>query len=400
MKKVAIIGTAGVPARYGGFETLAHQLSVKLHDQFKLHMYCSTVYYPKEERQRYWKGVRLHYLPLNANGIQSILYDILSIFHALFYADALIVLGVSGGIVLPLVKFFTRKNIIVNIDGLEWRRDKWSKPIKKFLKLSEYLAVRYSDADITDNLAIKKYTAIYYKTLSHLIEYGADHVVKPSITRNDIATYPFLSTAYAFKVCRIEPENNLHLVLGSFSQLPNNHLVIVGNWNNSEYGQGLKEQYGELKNIHLLDPIYDQRALDILRSNCYVYIHGHSAGGTNPSLVEAMYLELPVIAFDISYNRATTEDQAYYFKNEQELVSMINSKSLNDYLSNSKRMKEIANRRYTWERIAMKYQNLINVFDYNYVKRSVFSTFRNMNTSRLLQAGSLHMKNTRMFYET
>ena len=122
MKKVAIIGTAGVPARYGGFETLVHQLVGQLNKEFKLYVYCSNTYYKKEERIKHWNGARLFYLPFNSNGAQSIVYDIISILHALFYADTLIVLGVSGGILIPLVKIFTRKKIIINIDGLEWRR--------------------------------------------------------------------------------------------------------------------------------------------------------------------------------------------------------------------------------------------------------------------------------------
>ncbi|MBC7387852.1 MAG: DUF1972 domain-containing protein, partial [Opitutaceae bacterium] len=239
MKKVAIIGTAGVPARYGGFETLAHHLVMNLNDKFEFTVYCSKKFYSPEEQKKEWLKARLVYLPFNANGIQSIIYDIWSIIHALFYADSLIILGVSGCILLPFIKLFTKKKIVVNIDGLEWKRGKWSWPIKKFLQLSEYLAVKYSDADITDNAAIKRYTAIKYKTLSHLVEYGANHVLKVKPHKEDFEKYPFLSGEYAFKVCRIEPENNVHVILSAFSTLPSKKLVIVGNWEKSEYGNGL-----------------------------------------------------------------------------------------------------------------------------------------------------------------
>ena len=109
MKKVAIIGTAGVPGKYGGFETLDHHLVHQLNQEFKLSVYCSSKFYKKEERVQEWNGARLFYLPLNANGAQSIPYDILSILHALFYADTLIILGVSGGIIIPLIKLLTNK---------------------------------------------------------------------------------------------------------------------------------------------------------------------------------------------------------------------------------------------------------------------------------------------------
>lgn len=399
MKKVAIIGTAGVPARYGGFETLAHQLVRQLNKKFAISVYCCNKFYSKKERVKYWNGARLFHLPCNANGMQSILYDSISILHALFYADTLVILGVSGGILIPFVKLFTRKKIIVNIDGLEWRRAKWSKPVKKFLKFSERMAVRFSDADITDNLSIQRYTAIHYKTLSHLIEYGGDHTKRQKLTANDYQEYPFLSKPYAFKVCRIEPENNVHLILESFRLIRNKTLVIVGNWDNSEYGIELKKKYSEVANLNLLDPIYDQDSLDKIRSQCYVYVHGHSAGGTNPSLVEAMYLELPVLAFDVSYNVATTENQAFFFSDEMDLIKILKSKRIEDYQNNSKRMKEIANRRYTWQVIAQKYSNLIHCFDYAYQKKPVKSQIASLKYDWLRKKGMAHLKNPTFFYE-
>ena len=331
--------------------------------------------------------------------MQSIIYDFISIIHALFYADTLVILGVSGGILIPFVKLFTRKKIIVNIDGLEWRRGKWSKPVKKFLKFSERMAVRFSDADITDNLSIQRYTAINYKTLSHLIEYGGDHTSTQKLTSEDYRAYPFLRKPYAFKVCRIEPENNVHLILDAFSAIKNKTLVIVGNWENSEYGIGLKKQYHHTTNLHLLDPIYDQKALDKIRSHCYVYVHGHSAGGTNPSLVEAMYLKLPVIAFNVSYNIATTENKAFFFSNKEELILLLEEKKIEDYQDNSSEMKSIAERRYTWSVIAQKYANLIHCFDYNYSKKSVWAKTTDFNHAWLLKKGMGHLKKPIPFYE-
>jgi glycosyltransferase involved in cell wall biosynthesis len=399
MKKVAIIGTAGVPARYGGFETLAHQLVTNLNNEFELHVYCSNTYYKKEERVKYWNKARLFYVPLNANGMQSIFYDIVTIIHALFYADALIVLGVSGGIMIPFIKLFTNKKIIVNIDGLEWKRDKWNYFIRKYLKLSEFLAVKFSDADITDNAAIKKYTAFNYKTLSYLIEYGADHTQRVEIEEEDFIKYPFLGNSYAFKVCRIEPENNVHIVISAFAQMPEHKLVMVGNWNASEYGKQLKEKYQNTANILLLDPIYHQRTIDLLRSNCLMYVHGHSAGGTNPSLVEAMFLGNAVIAFNVSYNIATTENKAVYFKDEAELIALITQLTKEQIKANAVRMKEIADRRYTWREIASKYANLIYGFDYRYVKKSIHSSVKVVNENYLLKSGAAHLNNTKMFFE-
>lgn len=399
MKKVAIIGTAGVPACYGGFETLTHQLVNQLNEEFNLYVYCSTKFYRKEDRVKYWNKARLFYVPLNANGAQSIVYDILTIIHALFYADALIVLGVSGGIMIPFIKLFSKKKIIVNIDGLEWKREKWNLPIRKFLKFSEYLAVKFSDADITDNAAIKKYTAINYKTLSYLIEYGADHTKRVAYESEDLEKYPFLKQEYAFKVCRIEPENNIHVVLEAFSRLPEHLLVMVGNWNVSEYGKALKSKYAHYPNILLFDPIYHQRSIDLLRSNCKVYIHGHSAGGTNPSLVEAMYLGNAVIAFDVSYNVATTENKALYFNDLYELIDILTALDDEELIQNARTMKEIADRRYTWKEIATKYMNLVYGFDYRYEKKNIRSVFSSLDIASLREEGVAHLKRPKMFFE-
>ena len=172
--KLAIIGTVGLPARYGGFESLVEELVKYLNEDFEITIYCSGKFYPKSERQATYNGAKLTYIPLNANGFQSIPYDIISIFHAAFKADILLILGVSGCLVLPFVKFFTKKRVFVNIDGIEWKRDKWSRAIKTFLRYSEIMAVEVSEDVITDNEVIRQYLKATYNYSSNLIEYGGD----------------------------------------------------------------------------------------------------------------------------------------------------------------------------------------------------------------------------------
>ncbi|RZJ86842.1 MAG: glycosyltransferase [Hymenobacter sp.] len=192
-----------------------------------------------------------------------------------------------------------------------------------------------------------------------MIEYGGDHARKQPITDANLAQYPFLAKPYAFKVCRIEPENNVHLVLAAFAELPSYAFVLVGNWANSAYGRDLKATYAPYPNLYLLDPIYNQTQLDVLRSNCYVYVHGHSAGGTNPSLVEAMSLGLPVLAFDVAFNKATTEHQAVYFDSGAALRHHIVHTRFGTWLALGQQMQAIAERRYNWATIAKKYHYLI-----------------------------------------
>ncbi len=357
--KLGIIGTVGVPAKYGGFETLAHQLVLNLRNRFDLTVYSSSKSYSKKERVSHWEGAKIVYVPLKANGAQSIIYDIISMIHALIFCDVLLVLGVSGCIFLPVVKLFPWKKVVVNVDGLEWRRAKWSGWAKQFLIFSEKMAVRYADEIITDNAAIQKYVVDYYDINARLIEYGADHVSKVEVESSFMLKYPFLNSDYAFKVCRIEPENNIHMVLEAFARHQKLPLVLVGNWDHSEYGKDLRKMYRQYKNLYLLDPIYDPTALNMLRSNCTLYVHGHSAGGTNPSLVEAMYLELPILAYGVIYNRITTEQRALYFSNVEDIISTLEKLPQLQLDAIAFNMKWTADHRYTWSVIAGKYRQAV-----------------------------------------
>ncbi len=390
--RVAIIGTVGVPANYGGFETLAEHLIEDLGDKHDITVFCSGKKYAKEERRKTYKGASLKYIPLDANGVQSILYDSISIIRSLFFADVLMVLGVAGAWILPFVRLFTNKKIIISIDGIEWKRDKWSLFAKLYLFWAEKIAVNYSHIDISDNEAIQDYTAARYGTLSRIIEYGADHTLKITPTEEDIHAFSFLASPYAFKVCRIEPENNVHLILEAFSKTSTLPLVIIGNWKNSAYGIGLKAQYSNHPNIHILDPIYDQAKLDVIRSNASLYVHGHSAGGTNPSLVEAMYLGLPILAYGVSYNRVTTERQALYFKNLDDLIQTIESLDYGRLNELGEMMERTAKRRYVWSKIAFKYDLLISEALRTKSKSSITPKSSKLQYKKLLENGMAHLK--------
>jgi glycosyltransferase involved in cell wall biosynthesis len=170
--------------------------------------------------------------------------------------------------------------------------------------------------------------------------------------------YPFINEKYAITVCRIEPENNTHLILPAFYKQSEMDLVMIGNWRNSHYGIQLLHKYGQYSHIHLLDPVYDVKKINRLRSLAVLYIHGHSAGGTNPSLVEAMFLGLPIFAFDCIFNKYTTENQCAYWSDTGELYHHISCLDDNELNIIGKKMKSIAERKYRWNIIAGKYEAL------------------------------------------
>lgn len=355
-KTVGIVGTNGLPGRYGGWDQLLNHLTILLRDRFSFVVYTSS--FNAEDGVKEVNGAKLKIIKLKANGIQSIPYDILSMIHAALKYDILLILGTSGCIFLPVIKLFGKK-VILNPDGAEWKRGKWSKPAQWFLKISEKFGVKYADVVITDNKIIQNYVFSTYGIDSELIEYGGDNANYVSISDETQKKYGIEPNKYAFKVCRIEPENNIDMILEAFKE-SSQKLILIGNWNFSAYGKNLRIQYAEYKNLLLLDPIYEQKQLDELRGNCGLYIHGHSVGGTNPSLVEAMNLGLCCIVYNVDYNIETTENSAIYFKSKEELQEILlnyeNKKIDTDFFK--KKMLEIAKRRYLWKIIVEKYAQL------------------------------------------
>lgn len=359
-KTIGIIGTNGLPGNYGGWDQLVIHLTKNLKDRFSFIVYTS--YKDVVPDYKGHNGAKIKVLNFKANGIQSIPFDIASMIHAVFSCDVLFICGVSGCVFLPFIRLF-KKRIILNPDGQEWKRGKWSKPVQWFLKLSEHVGVKFATHIISDNKKIQEYVKNEYNKESFVIEYGGDHVLNVELEDKTAQHYGVKKNGYAFKVCRIVPENNIHMILSAFSKYPSKDLILIGNWEHSNYGINLREKYRNYSNLKLLNPIFDQKVLDELRNNCNIYIHGHSVGGTNPSLVEAMNLGLFIVAFGAEYNIETTENKAVYFNNELDLLNILNMIDNNQIDQNASKlaMKEIAKRRYRWEIITDKYAEVFNL---------------------------------------
>jgi glycosyltransferase involved in cell wall biosynthesis len=195
---------------------------------------------------------------------------------------------------------------------------------------------------------MQDYTALRYATSTLQLS-------DPAVTNTK---YKFMDSPYAFKMCRIAPENNIEMILKAFVQSPQHQLVIAGNWGKSEYGKNLRNNYNIFPNIHMLDPIYNQNELDMLRSNSFAYIHGNHPGGIDAALLEAMFMGLPVLALTTTGNKITTEGKALYFSSADDLAYMLNHTRIGEFKQVGLDMYETAHRRYTWELIATKYQYL------------------------------------------
>ena len=354
--KLSIVGTQGIPNSYGGFETLAEYLVSYLSEDFEITVYCSSK--DKKKALKTWKDAKLKYIPISSHGTWGILYDSLSLVHACFTSDKVLFLGFGGGFIIPFLKHFKSK-IILNFGGLDWQRNKWSKKAQQAIKYAEKNLIKNSSIVISDNIGIQNYIKQEYNIDAPLIAYGGDQASKRPITGYFKEQYPFLSSPYAFSVTRIQKDNNIEMILEAFSHDTSIPLIMVGNWNSSVFGKLTKHKYAAKENLILLDAIYDQSILDVLRSNCTIYIHGHSAGGTNPSLCEAMFLSLPVIAFASGYNEYTTDNKALYFNNESELHTIINQIRSLDLTEIGYQLQKVAKEKYIWAKIAQQYKEII-----------------------------------------
>ena len=366
MYDLSIVGTVGLPAAYGGFETLAEQLAQRLSHQCTVQVFCTGKGYPDTHaRPQRASGADLSYVEWDANGWQSMPYDFVSLWRAARQTRTILVLGVSGALLLPVLRLlWPRTRIVTNVDGLEWKRQKWGPLARAVLRISEWAAVRFSHAVVADNQGICEHIATTYRRQSHLIAYGGDQAATLAAGGAAVHGVPLRDTRFApdsyfFGVCRIEPENHIAEILEAFSNTPKANLVLVGNWGASDYAQRLRNQYSDVHNIELKDPIYDQVRLQQLRASARAYIHGHSAGGTNPSLVEAMHAAMPVLAYDVHYNRHTTHNQAIYWQDSGELGQHLRQITTETQHRMAGCMAEIAQRHYTWSVVTQQYADIL-----------------------------------------
>jgi glycosyltransferase involved in cell wall biosynthesis len=239
------------------------------------------------------------------------------------------------------------------MDGLEWKRTKYSTPVRKFLKYAERLGVKYSDYLISDSIGIQKYLETKYNKRSIFIPYGAQLFSKPEFTK--ILNFNLLEYGYNMLIARLEPENSIEMILDGvvLSKIDTPFLVIGKH--QTRYGNFLKRKYKEFNNILFWGSIYNLDILNNLRYFSNLYLHGHSVGGTNPSLLEAMASKALICANDNIFNKSVLQSDAFYFKNAEDVAEIIKKKSKNKHQwmisSNTNKIKNV----YSWPKIVDQY---------------------------------------------
>jgi glycosyltransferase involved in cell wall biosynthesis len=364
-RRAAIIGCVGVPAHYGGFETLAEQLAIaaaRCGIADRLTIWCSSRAAPNPARKTH-HGVPLRHLPVSANGASAILYDGLGALAEMTgrdRADAVLALGVSGGGPLAALRAVSRTRLVVNVDGRDAARDKWGALARGVLSWSERRAIRAADAIVADNAALAAELSERYGLRPKIITYGADHANKSR--PSDISDLG-LPRSYALAIARAEPENNLDILIRAFGRMPDRPLVVVANWSATAYGRLLRAAWAGTRNIHLVDAEYDPGRLRAIRDRAWLYLHGHSMGGTNPSLVEMMPFAVPILTWDCAYNRATTAGSAPGFRDVGGLIALVSrlAQRPDTCTAMGAALAAVAARRYRWDAIADAYFDLLDL---------------------------------------
>lgn len=349
-RTIYFIGSAGIPARYGGFETLAEQLSAQLTQDFNITVVCSGKKYKKQEQTKDWNGVSRIFIPIKANGVQSIFYDLISLIISFIHSDTICVLGGSAGLFLPIFKLLApKKTIVFHPDGKEWTRNKWNSIGKLYLYLSIKAACRAVNYIIIDNYEL---TPLFNRFKSKLVycTYGGNQysLKKTEHTFND---------SYWLTIARAEPENNLNIIAEAFTEMPHEKWFLISNFNNTKFGKQLYKKYSKFENIVFIPSIYSETEISSYYSQCKGYIHGHSAGGTNPTLVTAMWLNKPLICHNNIFNRETTRNLALFFNNSCDLIEYLNT-TLEGLSIYKKEALNLAKKEYTWKIISEKYSEI------------------------------------------
>jgi glycosyltransferase involved in cell wall biosynthesis len=354
---IAILGTRGIPNHYGGFEQFAEYLSLGLVKQGHSVVVYNSHSHPYQKKD--WNGVKIvHcYDPEDKLGTAGqFIYDLNCIWDVRKQnCDVILQLGYTSssvwGWLMP-----KRAVVTTNMDGLEWKRTKYSERVKKFLLYAEKLGIKYSDFLISDSIGIQDYLKEKYNKSSVFIPYGAHLFNDPD--EDSVFEFGLAPYSYDMLIARLEPENSIEVILDGVVKANRKRTFLVIGKHETAYGEYLKAKYKAFANIDFVGGVYDIKKLNSLRYYSNLYFHGHTVGGTNPSLLEAMASNSLVCANDNPFNRYILEEDALYFKTADDVAVHLDNVECNEPFS----MKMIENNRekisktYAWGIIIDQYE--------------------------------------------
>lgn len=353
-----MIGTRGVPARYGGFETAVEEVGRRLAaGGHEVTVYCRGERHPESE----YLGMRLVHRPaLRKKVAETLTHTGLSVLHAARHRpDAALVFNAANAPLLPVLRTM-RIPVATHVDGLEWKRTKWSGAGKRYYQLAEKLAVRWSDALIADAHGIQDYYRERFDVESVFIPYGAP--ILDGVDAAKLRDAGFQPGDFHLVVARFEPENHVHLAVEGYRRsAATKPLVVVGSAPYAdEYTARLHELAGDDPRIRFLGGVWDQDLLDALYAGALTYVHGHSVGGTNPSLLRAMGAGASVLAYDVVFNREVLGETGRFFADAAELSGEIEAAEAApaDAEERGLRSRKRASERYVWDDVAHAYEAL------------------------------------------
>jgi glycosyltransferase involved in cell wall biosynthesis len=317
---IAMVGTRGVPARYGGFETAIEEVGQRLAQRgHRVVVYCRTA--DGAERPDRHLGMELVHLPAaRKRSLETLSHSALSVGHLLAHrTDAAFVFNAANSPLLPVLRA-ARIPVATHVDGLEWRRAKWGGAGRRYYRAAEALAVRWSDALIADAVGIADYYTREFDAPTTLLTYGAP-LIAPGSDR--LAELDLEPRGYHLVVARFEPENHVDVIVEGYSRSgATQPLVVVGS---APYSDTYTARVHELADdrVRFLGGVWDQAQLDQLYANATTYVHGHSVGGTNPSLLRALGAGAAVIGFDVDFNREVAGRAGTWFRTADEVAARI-----------------------------------------------------------------------------
>lgn len=355
--RIALVGTRGVPARYGGFETAVEEIGRRLVDLgHDVVVYCRPS--NGSARTDRYLGMRLVHLPsLRSRSLETLSHTGLSVAHLVAHrTDVAIVFNAANSPWLPAIRA-AGMPVATHVDGLEWRRAKWGRLGRNYYRVAESLAVRWSDALIADAQGIQDYYAEEFAVPSTLISYGAPRLDDHGSDR--IARLGLERGGYHLVVARFEPENHVHVIVDGYTRSSSTKpLVVVGSAPYADRYTAQIEAAAD-ERVRFLGGVWDQTLLDELYANAYTYLHGHSVGGTNPSLLRAIGAGAPVIAYDISFNREVVAESGTFFRTPADVSARIEAAEADPAdVERRSVAARLAAQRYDWDAVARAYEDL------------------------------------------